>query len=110
MYDYVYEYARRITPDQRPTLNARGVEGNFVVFKNLKETINDPDLHGERHEYGEPPAPTPTPIQEPQQPRPKPRKLKWPLIMAVSGVAAIALALSFTTYTDHMSKPILAKE
>jgi DNA-binding beta-propeller fold protein YncE len=104
LYDYVYDYVRKITPDQTPTLNTRGVEGNFVVFKNPKETINHPDLHGERHGYGEPSAPTPTPtptstpVQEPQPPHPEPRKLKWPLIMAVSGVAVIALVLLFSFY------------
>jgi hypothetical protein len=38
LYDYVHDYVKRITPDQTPTLNTRGVEGDFVIFKNPNYT------------------------------------------------------------------------
>jgi uncharacterized caspase-like protein len=36
LYNYVHDHVRRITPDQTPTLNTRGVEEDFVIFKNVK--------------------------------------------------------------------------
>ena len=39
LYDYIHDYVRRITPDQTPTLNTRGVEGDFVVFKNIRGNL-----------------------------------------------------------------------
>jgi Caspase domain/NHL repeat/Bacterial Ig domain len=111
LYDYVFDYIRRITPDQTPTLNTRGVEGNFVVFKNPKETTDTPPLQSELHEYGEPPppptTPTPTPTPKPVKERrlhlPPAPKLRWPLIISVSGAAAIALALLLSFYLPSLN-------
>jgi DNA-binding beta-propeller fold protein YncE len=35
LYNFVYDYVKRMTPNQTPTLNAQGVEGDFVLFKNI---------------------------------------------------------------------------
>jgi tetratricopeptide (TPR) repeat protein len=34
LYNYIHDYVRKITADQTPTLNSRGVEGDFVIFRN----------------------------------------------------------------------------
>jgi tetratricopeptide (TPR) repeat protein len=37
LYRYVHDYVNSITPNQTPTLSTRGVVGDFVVFKNMRE-------------------------------------------------------------------------
>lgn len=96
LYNYVYDSVRKRTADQTPTLNTRGVEGEFVIFNNPntnpdpvinREKENNRDFNRESYKRGR--------VHEEQVHEPEHWPLTWsPLRVSRIFTAAIAFLVS----------------